>query len=86
MDVERSNQGNAFAGSAEHSKRPPHHWRRCGRIQNQRSLPETMAVTDERGDLASLSGVPRYDIGLGARPSISYELLDETPWMSEQIR
>ncbi|CUM35893.1 hypothetical protein BN2537_751 [Streptomyces venezuelae] len=45
-----------------------------------------MAVTDERGDLASLSGVPRYDVRLGAMPSVSCELLDETTRVPEQIR
>lgn len=70
MNVERGDQGDAFPGTAEDSKRSPYRHRRCGRIQDQRPLPETATVTDERGDLASLSGVQSHDIRLGAMPSV----------------
>ncbi|MFI6416540.1 hypothetical protein ACIBG6_03750 [Streptomyces sp. NPDC050842] len=84
MNVERSNKGDVFSESAEDAKRPPHHWRRCGGIQNQRPLPETAALTDERGDLAGPSSLQRHDVRLGAMPSVvSGELLDEATRMPQ---
>lgn len=85
MNMERSDKSDVFGESAENANRPPHHWRRCGGIQNQRPLPEAVVLTDERGDLASLTCAPRYDVRLGATPSVSCELLDQATRMPEQI-